>query len=82
MSGDLSDTHHDEIMMSHTSTNMCPPEFTPLDESLTHSLLGASLSVSPTLARPLLPPTPSSSSPTPASECTCEKKNQHSKYKY
>lgn len=40
MSGDLSDMNHDEIMMSHTSTNMCPLECTPLDESLSHPFLG------------------------------------------
>lgn len=40
MSGDLSDMNHDEIMMSHTSTNMCPLECTPLDESLSYPFLG------------------------------------------
>lgn len=40
MSVNISYTHHDEIMTSHTSTNMCPLECTPLDESLSHPFFG------------------------------------------
>lgn len=81
MSVNISYTHHDEIMTSHTSTNMCPLECTPLDESLSHPFLGPHCQSPLPLPGLCCPPRPPPRPPPLLPNAPWGKKIKHSKYK-